>query len=202
MTGRSSGWRHLGNRVGQGWLVSLYDQFDDAGYASQYSDAVALMVLEHQAHMTNLLTALANQVNGGASASDVDRAVQEVVDYMLFVDEAQLPARIIGTSGFTEYFSSLGPRDSRGRSLRDFDLKTRLLRYPCSYMIYSNTFEALPQAAKDAVYAMLFEVLSSAPPESKYARLTSEKRREVLEILTETKPEFAELLARTRDLGQ
>src|SRR5262245_8652226 len=188
VTGRSSGWRHLGNRIGQGWLVSLYDQFDDDGYLSRYSDVVALMVIEHQVHITNLLAVLANQVNGGASASDVNRSVQEVVDYMLFIDEARLPARIVGTSGFTENFSSRGPRDSRGRSLRDFDLKTRLFRYPCSYMIYSNTFDGLPQLAKDAVYALL------------YARLISEKRGEVLEILTETKPEFAEFLTRTRDL--
>ena len=161
------------------------------------------MVLEHQAHITNLLSVLANQVNGGASVSDLNRTVQEVVDYMLFVDEAQLPARFIGTSGFTEYFSSLGPRDSRGRSLRDFDLNRRLFRYPCSYMIYSKTFEGLPRAAKDAVYAMLFD------------RLTSQARHDVLEILTETEPGFAakrkrllarslkdQLITRTRNTGE
>lgn len=202
VTGRSSGWRHLGNRVGQGWLVSLYDQFDDAGYPSPYSDAVALMVLEHQAQITNLLTMLASQVNGGTSTSDVNRTVQEVVEDMLFVDEAQLPARIIGTSGFADYFSGLGPRDSRGRSLRDFDLRTRLFRYPCSYMIYSNTFEGLPRGAKDAVYAMLFEILSSVPRDSKYTRFTPGERRDVLEILTETKPDFAQLVARRSKFDQ
>jgi hypothetical protein len=157
VTGRSSGWRHLGNRVGQGWLVSLYDQFDDTGYPSRYSDAVALMVLEHQAHLTNLLTVLSKEVNGGASRSDVNRRVQEVVDYILFVNEAPLPARLIGTSGFTQYFSSIGPRDSRGRSLRDFELNRRLFQYPCSYMIYSDTFNTLPATAKNAIYAMLFD---------------------------------------------
>jgi len=186
VTGRSSGWRHLGNRIGQGWLLSLYDQFYDAGYPSQYSDAAALMVLEHQTHMTNLLTVLAREFNN----------VQEVVDYMLFVDEAPLPAPIVGTSGFAEYFSNLGPRDRDGRSLRDLDLKTRLFRYPCSYMIYSNTFESLPQAAKDAVYERLFQILSSGSQDARYARLTSEMRREVLDILTETKPEFMKHLHR------
>jgi len=186
VTGRSSGWRHLGNRIGQGWLLSLYDQFYDAGYPSQYSDAAALMVLEHQTRMTNLLTVLAREFNN----------VQEVVDYMLFVDEAPLPAPIVGTSGFAEYFSNLGLRDRDGRSLRDLDLKTRLFRYPCSYMIYSNTFESLPQAAKDAVYERLFQILSSGSQDARYARLTSEMRREVLDILTETKPEFMKHLHR------
>src|SRR6266571_1781918 len=107
-------------------------------------------------NMTNLLTVLARQFNGTERVSDARRTVQEVVDYMLFVDEARLPAPIIGTSGFAEYFSNIGPRDYHGRSLRSLDLKTRLFQYPCSYMIYSNAFEHLPQAAKDAVYDTLF----------------------------------------------
>jgi len=69
-------------------------------------------------------------------------------------------------------------------------------------MIYSNAFERLPQTAKDAVYAMLFQVLSGALHDSKYTQLLSETRRAVLEILTETKPEFAHLTARTRRIGQ
>lgn len=201
VTGRSSGWRHLGNRIGQGWLLSLYDQFYDAGYLSQYSDAVALMVLEHQTHMTNLFTVLSRQFDNNERASDIRRTVQEVVDYMLFIDEARMPAPIIGTSGFAEYFSKLGPRDNHGRSLRKLDLRTRLFQYPCSYTIYSHAFEGLPHAAKDAVYGMLFQVLSSTPLDAKYARLTSDNRRDVLEILTETKPEFAELAARARNSG-
>jgi len=97
---------------------------------------------------------------------------------MLFVDEARLPSRVTGTSGFAEKFPALGPRDRRGRSLRQLDLEHRLMRYPCSYMIYSDAFEALPAAAKDAIYHRMFEVLKTRP---------AEDRDNVIEILRDTK---------------
>lgn len=37
----------------------------------------------------------------------------------------------------------MGPRDRIGRSLRDLDLQERLLRYPFSYMIYSEAHAIL-----------------------------------------------------------
>ena len=191
VTGRSTGWKHQGNRVGQGWLVSLYDQFYDEGYVGQYSDIVALMVLEHQTRMTNLLTLLGRQVKTGAPGDEVKRTIAETVDYMLFVDEASLPARIIGTSGFAEYLAALGPRDAKGRSLRDFDLKTRLFRYPCSYMVYSKLFQQLPQAAKDAIYDRLIEILSDdGMTDVRYARLNSDARHAISNILADTQAGF------------
>ena len=191
VTGLSRGWKHLGNRVGQGWLASLYDQFDDIGYPTQYSDVVALMILEHMAHMTNLMTRLGRQVEAaGDVTADVRHTVDELVDYMLFVDEAPLPGPIVATSGYAEYFSGLGPRDSRGRSLRDLDLRQRLFRYPCSYMIYSPAFDALPAMAKDAVFARLVRTLSSRENDETHGALSNDMRKAVLEILSETKPEF------------
>lgn len=56
---------------------------------------------------------------------------------MLFVDEAPLTGPVKGGSGFAEAFAARGPRDGKGRSLRDFALRRRLFRYPCSYMIYT-----------------------------------------------------------------
>ena len=69
------------------------------------------------------------------------------MDYLLFIDEAPLPGPVHGTSGFAEKFAAKGPFDRRGRSLRQLDLRTRLLRYPCSYMIYSQAFDSLPRAS-------------------------------------------------------
>ena len=46
----------------------------------------------------------------------------EVVDYMLFVDEAPLPMPVRGRSGFAERMSASGPRDRKGRSLYELDL--------------------------------------------------------------------------------
>ena len=112
----------------------------------------------------------------------------ELVDYLLFIDEAPLPGPVHGASGFAGTFATQGPRDSTGRSLRDFDLKTRLFRYPCSYMIYSPAFDHLPALAKQAVFSRMYEILSGREQGRRYARLTSADRRGILEILRETKP--------------
>jgi len=97
------------------------------------------------------------------------------VTYMLFADESPLKGPVTGVSTFTNTFVARGPRDRQGRSLRDFDLKTRLFRYPLSYMIYSAAFDNLPDKARDLVYQRL------------YARLLAEKRADVLEIVRQTK---------------
>jgi hypothetical protein len=117
----------------------------------------------------------------------VDTIAREIVDYMLFVDEAPLPTRVEGSSGFAEKFSARGPKDSRDRSLYQLDLTTRLLRYPCSYMIYSEAFDGLPAAARDAVYRRLYAVLSGADQTPRYSRLSPSDRRAIIDILQETK---------------
>jgi len=109
----------------------------------------------------------------------LDARVNDLADYMLFVDEARLASRVAGTSGFAETFAATGPRDHLGRSLREFDLEHRLMRFPCSYMIYSEAFDALPAAAKEGVYRRMWTVLG---------RKTAEDRRNIVEILRDTKP--------------
>jgi len=108
------------------------------------------------------------------------------VDYLLFVDEEPLTAAIKGTAGFAEKFAAQGPTDSRGRSLRQLDLERRLLRYPCSYMIYSEAFAALPIEVRRAVYGRMWDILEGRDPSPKYARLSETDRREVVEILRDT----------------
>ena len=118
------------------------------------------MVLEHQAHAANLITR-ANWEARLNQPARVTEAVETLVDYLLFVDEAPIPAGgIEGSSGFAEKFQATGPRDSKGRSLRDLDLNTRLLKYPLSYMIYSPAFAALPPAAKEMAMDRIKRVLS------------------------------------------
>ena len=180
-------------------LDSLVGVFDLDGYPSEHSDVVALMVLEHQVGMTNLITRLgweARRVEFRESAPDdggldlVTDAALQLVDYLLFVDEPPLPTKIVGSSGFAEYFSAREPRDSRGRSLRELDLERRLFRYPCSYMIYTDAFDALPDLAKDAVYARLWSVLSGQEPDTVYARLSRDDRQAIVEILRDTKTDL------------
>lgn len=173
-------------------LPSLQERVDTSHYLTPYSDVVALMTLEHQTRMTNLLTYIGWEARVGADEAKIRSIARELVDYLLFVNEAPLNGPVEGSSGFAARFAALGPRDSRGRSLRQFDLQKRLMRYPCSYMIYSPAFDALPAAAKSAVYDRLWQVLSGRDTAAKYARLTPADRRAVVEILRDTKTDLPE----------
>ncbi len=130
--------------------------FDPSAYLSPTSDIVALMTFEHQTQIVNMLTRL----NWEARLPDTPRSQLEAdldatAEYLLFRNEAPLKEPIEGVSSFTRTFPKLGPRDSQGRSLRDFDLRTRLFRYPLSYMIYSPAFDALPEAIQSRLYQRL-----------------------------------------------
>jgi hypothetical protein len=211
VTGNHGGAKHMGNvpvmpadrgkskvanptRV----LPSVEGLFDLKGYPTPYSDVVALLVLAHQTHMTNLITSigwearLAEARPSDDAALRVKEAARDLVDYLLFVDEAPLAAPVSGTSGFAERFAAAGPRDPQGRSLRDLDLRRRLFRHPCSFMIYSDAFDALPAAAKAAVYARMWEVLSGRETGPRYRHLTAADRRAVVQILDATKKDLPE----------
>jgi hypothetical protein len=170
-------------------LKSLDGKFDTSAYLSPHSDVVALMVFDHQMAMMNLITRVGFETRAGASIRD---NVKELVDYLLFVDERPLPGRIQGSSRFTETFAALGPRDGKGRSLRQLDLERRLPRYPCSYMIYSDAFDALPANAKAAIYQRMWDVLSGQDKDPRYARLSASDRQAVVEILRDTKQSLPE----------
>jgi hypothetical protein len=174
-------------------LTSLAKRFDTTAYLAPTSDLIALMTLEHQTRVTNLLTRLSWEtrvaVQDGKLQEFHDRMdfiTGELVSYMLFADEAKMFDPMVGVSTFTQTFPARGPRDQQGRSLRDFDLQTRLFRYPLSYMIYDPVFDALPNVAKNEVYRKLFEVLT-AKQTDKYSRLTMSDRKAILEILLDTK---------------
>jgi hypothetical protein len=202
--------RHLGNALftdpdtaeapAHGEILdSLKTKFDTRFALSPHSDVVALLVFNHQMHMMNLLTRVNWEVRYAKyeKTGDLPRRMQtaaaEFVDYLLFVDEAPLDVgkeatKIRGSSGYAEKFAAQGPRDTHGRSLREFDLERRLMRYPCSYMIYSEAFDNLPPEARDAIYQRLWAVLSTKEHAPKYTRLTLPDRRAVAEILRDTKP--------------
>ncbi len=141
-------------------LTSLSDRIDVKRYLEPGSDIVSLLTLEHQTGFVNLITRI-NAQYGGA-AKDVDEAINELVAYMTFKDEVPLPSPVKGTSTFTTTFPGQGPRDPQGRSLRQFDLKTRLFRYPLSYMIYSRAFDNLNPKARERVLRGVYAALQGA----------------------------------------
>ena len=181
-------------------LASLESRFDQRGYLTPFSDVAALLVFEHQVHMIDLLVrvgweaqvalaAPANATNAHLVQTLLANGARELVDYLLFVDEAPFPDAVAGSYFATE-FASRGPFDRKGRSLRQLDLSHRLLRYPCSYMIYSNAFDALPREAKAAIYERLWAVLSGKVHDRAYGKLSAADRRAVIEILRDTKTDL------------
>jgi hypothetical protein len=194
-------------------LTTLEGRFDTSPYPSPHSDVVALMVMEHQAFVHNMTTrasvltrvALHDAVEmnkalgrpldhrSDSTVSRIKNAVEPLLKALLFSEEAALTGPVKGTSGFTESFAKLGPRDGKGRSLRDFDLAARMFKHPCSYMIYGQPIDRLQDAAREQLYRRLFEVLSGRDGSKEFAHLTADDRRAVLEILVGTKkglPEY------------
>ena len=198
-------------------VTDLTGTFDTTPYLSDKSDLVALMVLAHQTRVHNLITlaqdeaaeAIKNQEavlssRGGelpasgylpSTLSRIDGAVERLLDAMLFVREAPLPGPLHGTSGFAEEFQQRGPRDSKGRSLRDLDLQHRLFKYRMSFLVYTDAFDALPTLVKKRFYERLREVLTGKDTSDRFQGLSAGDRQAILEILHDTKPEFSAMLA-------
>jgi hypothetical protein len=189
---------HRGNRFGTtnalGNLTSLARFFDATPYPQTSSDIVALMVLEHQTHGQNFLTRLNYESTLALKQYGHVRYLKSIteafVKYVLFTEEAPLASPVRGVSEFAREFAATGPRDSRGRSLRDFDLQTRMFKHPCSYLVYSDAFAALPAPIREKVYERMLEILTGKETGADYQTLSRESRRAVLEILAETKSDL------------
>jgi hypothetical protein len=185
-------------------LADLSARIDTSAYLTPHSDVVALIVLDHQLEAHNRLAWAAQETlralhekaepatPGKSAMRRINSACEPLVEYLLFSGEAKLTSPVSGASPFAAEFAARGPRDSQGRSLRDFDLKSRLFRYPLSYLIYSPTFDGLPPLAKERVYRRLWEVLSGESPSKKFDHLSPADRRAIVEILRQTKPGLPE----------
>lgn len=199
-----------GDRDAGANLETLDDLISTKPYLSPHSDIVALMVLEHQTQMHNAIAAanyetrealyqmrhmnalLEREPDYLSESADrrISKAAERVVTHLLMSDEFTLIDPVEGTSQFAEQFARLGRQDRRGRSLRQFDLQQRLFRYPCSYLIYSPSFDALPTEVHGRVVTLLREVLEGKNQSPQYEHLSSDMRSDILEILGATKPEL------------
>jgi hypothetical protein len=196
---------HLGNITFSGHEVTsnlvfvewLNSAPETRGYPSESSDIVTLLVFDHQMHAINLLTKLNWQARVVASdgvAPLLDGAVRQLVndlgDYLLFAGEAPLPVALTPQPAFAHRFEAAVPKDRRGRSFGELELRRRLLRYPCSYMVYSEAFDALPADIRQAVYHRMLDVLTGGDRRKDFAQLSADDRRAIVEILKETKSDF------------
>lgn len=202
-----------GNTTNGAFIDWLYGSPESRAYPLPTSDIVSLLMFDHQTHAINLMTRLnwesrvasnlhsafsadqasalqASSVRANASDATVRGLANELAEYLLFTREAPLPVPLIPRPGFAEYLAARTPQDRRGRSFGQLDLENRLLRYPCSYLVYSEAFDGLAPALKDAVYHRMVELLSGVHAPADYARVSADDRRAVLEILRATKPDF------------
>jgi hypothetical protein len=208
VTGAATPPSHLGNALPAldghaGPLTDVQGLYDAEGYLAHTSDIGSLMVFTHQTQAVNLMIRAGWEARAGDPALHpevspdsakllapvLEAVADDVVDALLFIDEAKLDAPVRGTSGFAERFAAEGPKDKKGRSLRELDLTKRLMKYPCSYLIYSPLFDGLPTSMKTLVYRRLWEVLSGSEKEPRYRNaLSLADRRAIVEILRDTKP--------------
>jgi hypothetical protein len=186
-----------GNTSTQVFVDWLNSSPETRGYLSSSSDIVSLLVFDHQVRAINLLTRLnwesrVASGEGRASESDsaVRRLVNELADYFLFAGEVPPSVPLTPLRGFAERLERHTPKDRHGRSFGQLSLTNRLLRYPCSYMVYSEAFDGLPPAVRQAVYRRMLDTLSGNDASGARLRLSADDRRAILEILRETKPDF------------
>ena len=193
-------------------ITDLKDLVNTKPYLSKHSDIVALMMLEHQTKMHNLITKASfetrsaiysditmNKIIGrppehrtDSSKRRIQSAADKLVQYMLYSEEYKLTSEIKGTSGFAEEFTKKGRFDSNGRSLSEFDLRSRMMKYPCSHLVYSRSFDQLPDEVKSKIYQSLFKVLSNEDQSRPFEHLSAADRQAILVILRETKDDLPE----------
>lgn len=191
-------------------LKRLPDRVNVEQYLSSGSDIVALMLLEHQTQVHNHLTRAAftartvlhqqktmnraigrseSYVNTGTHRR-IRAAAEQLLRLLFFCDEAPLTDHVSGSAEFVSDFSTGIPRDEQGRSLKDLDLQSRLLRYPCSYLVYTDAFQQMPVTVLRHVKHRMKQILSERDQSEEWKHLSSADRRNIREILSATHPLF------------
>ena len=193
-------------------LTSLEGVVDTRRYLLKTSDVLPLLMHDHQVHVHNVLST-ANQdarialhrwpamreILGlpkdappqGSCLVVFDSQAEKILDALLCRDEAAWPAEGFRSDGvFAAAYAKTRKPDAKGRSLRDLDLRTRLFRYRCSPLIYSQSFATLPKELHDIVLLRLSSGLRAFPPSPSFGHLADDERVAIHEILTATLPDL------------
>jgi hypothetical protein len=197
-------------------ITNLSRFFETDQYLTNSSDIVALMVFEHQLEMQNSLTraslnsrrmldyqkTLQRELKEPITEEPVYESVKsviesssrELVDNLLFKDEALLPEGIEGAPWFQTVFSASAPRAGDGSSLKDLLIHGHLFKNRCSYLIYSDSFKRLPKPFMKRVQERLASALSARNPDPRYAYLAPDERSRIRRILRDTCPDLRPIL--------
>ena len=181
VTGADAFTNHLGNFTGRfiaGSLTKIPNppgqRYSTAKYPASGSDILPHLLHEHQAGFINRVVEAGYRARTALHAgqgklsseqeTEMDGQARIVARYMMFSDEAALPAGgIVGDEAYRADFLKNRRVASNGSSLKDFDLKARLFKHRCSYMIYSPVFEALPGVLKQRIYSEMGKELAALP---------------------------------------
>lgn len=153
-------------------------------YATSSSDVIAHLVLAHQTYGLNLIVRVGTESRYRRRSDAEDKLLR----YLVFEDEPPLPKPLnpeaIQHSRYREYFENQSPNDSDGRSLRQFDLKTRVFRHRLSYLIEHPLFLQLPTECRDRLYDRLRSGFRDSPTPSGFKHLSDHERATLDELLT------------------
>ncbi len=210
VTGTGNWKGHRGNEVGRLYAgkltttaVPFGKTFELDRYPVETSDVLAHLLHEHQAGFITLAleagyrTRAALHEGGGtvpsARVAELDRAAEGLARYVLFTDEVKLPpGGVAGDAAFRNDFAATRLADGKGRSLRDLDLKTHLLKHRCSYMIYSPVFAGLLPEMKSRVLRRMGSALRVGVRDELSRLMTGAEKEAIRSILAATLPEWRE----------
>ncbi len=205
VTGAPQSLLHHGNILGnyfQGKMTTHPNPpgalFDWKNYLAPTSDILPHLLHEHQVGFTNRVVEAVYQTRARleashnkltpADAAALNELASGLARYVLFADEAPLPTPVQGDAAFMQAFSQSRKPTPSGASLRDFDLRTRLFKHRCSYMIYSSLWDGMPALFKQSVYAKMWDALQDDSRDPMATHLPVPERRTIRQIIKETKP--------------
>jgi hypothetical protein len=172
-------------------------QFSDLGlHLLPTSDILPHLIHEHQIGFENRLVYAIYTVRqlkhenrgmlGGAAKAEIEERAQELARYIMFADEAKFPSRgITGDPAYAQDFLRDRKVTKAGLSLKDFDMKTRMFKHRCSFMLYTDTWKQAPKELKERIYYHMALYLREQP-DSQHAHLSPPERMAIRGILKET----------------
>jgi hypothetical protein len=161
---------------------------DVSNYPVATSDILPHLIHEHLSGFLNRLIQLRyleRRMRMAAQTSEPDRAamqrlVDEFADYLLFKDEAALPSG--GVTGEPTYQAAFLERYA-GSGLGQFDLKSRIFRLRCSYLLGTEIWKSNSPGLQKAISSQLGKKLA---PETA-SHLTKQEKAEIRNVLTKGK---------------
>lgn len=198
---------HLGNRILPGDDPAAAQPFplEDIRRIEDYlrpdSNVVGHLLLAHQTETHNHITRAALEARAaldyrremtsrfGEASPELEASVkrriegpaEDLLEALLFADEAPLDGRIEKTAPLADAFAARGP-------LYRLDLDRRLLASPISYLITSDAFDSLPGATLDYLAKRLREILSGEDGSKTFAHLSADDRAAIRGLLEAEKP--------------